>query len=47
MLRDKVSIVTGGASGIGYSIARAFAQDGARVVIADVNEEKLKEAGIA
>ena len=44
MLRDKVSIVTGGASGIGYSIARAFAQDGARVVIADVNEEKLKEA---
>ena len=44
MLRDKVSIVTGGASGIGYSIARAFAQDGARVVIAAVTEEKLKEA---
>ena len=44
MLRDKVSIVTGGASGIGYSVARALVQDGARVVIADVNEEKLKEA---
>lgn len=44
MLRNKVSIVTGGASGIGYSIAKAFAEDGAKVVIADVNEERLKSA---
>ena len=44
MLKEKVSIITGGASGIGYSIAKAFSEEGARVVIADVNEERLKEA---
>ncbi len=42
MLREKVSIVTGGASGIGYCVAKAFSQDGVKVVIADVNEERLK-----
>ena len=40
MLKDKVCIVTGAASGIGLAIAEAFAKDGAKVVMADINEAK-------
>ena len=43
MLNNKVCIVTGAASGIGLAIAEAFAQNGARLVMADINEEKLRE----
>ena len=42
MLKDKVTIVTGAASGIGLSMAREFAKDGALVVMADVQEDKLQ-----
>ena len=38
-LTNLVSIVTGGASGFGESICRAFTTEGARVVIADINSQ--------
>jgi NAD(P)-dependent dehydrogenase (short-subunit alcohol dehydrogenase family) len=37
-LQDRVAVVTGGASGIGLATARRLAQEGARVVIADLDE---------
>jgi NAD(P)-dependent dehydrogenase (short-subunit alcohol dehydrogenase family) len=46
-LEGKVAIVTGGASGIGFATARAFADAGARVVLADVQdgEQRAREIG--
>ncbi len=41
-LKDKVTIVTGGASGIGAASARKFAARGAKVVVTDVNGEGAK-----
>ncbi len=38
-LKDQVAIVTGGATGIGGATARTLANRGARVLIADINEE--------
>ncbi|HNP73926.1 MAG TPA: SDR family NAD(P)-dependent oxidoreductase, partial [Kouleothrix sp.] len=38
-LADKVAIVTGAAQGIGLGIARVFVAEGARVLLADVNDE--------
>lgn len=43
-LAGKVVLVTGGAHGIGLETARAFARAGARVVVADVNQQWLDEA---
>jgi 3-hydroxybutyrate dehydrogenase len=43
-LRDTVCIVTGAASGIGKEIAVRFAQEGARVAIADLNKAQAQAA---
>jgi NAD(P)-dependent dehydrogenase (short-subunit alcohol dehydrogenase family) len=41
-LQDKVAVVTGGASGIGLALARAFLGEGMRVAVADVDEPALR-----
>jgi len=38
-LQNKVAVVTGAGSGFGEGIARRFAAEGARVMVADINEE--------
>ncbi len=42
-LLDKVAVVTGAAQGLGRSIALAMAQEGADVVLCDLQEDKLAE----
>jgi NAD(P)-dependent dehydrogenase (short-subunit alcohol dehydrogenase family) len=51
-LKDQVAIVTGGAQGIGGATARRFAEEGAKVLIADLDEaaaqanaERIRSAG--
>ena len=41
-LRDRVAVVTGGASGVGKALAKAFLAEGMQVVLADVEEPALK-----
>ncbi|MBE6054597.1 MAG: SDR family oxidoreductase [Clostridium sartagoforme] len=43
-LQGKVAIITGGGKGIGYGIARAFAEEGANLVITGRHEARLVEA---
>ena len=51
-LKDKVAIVTGAGAGIGEAIARRYAHEGARVVIAEIdaargkaNEDAIRKDG--
>ena len=43
LLEGKIALVTGGSSGIGRASARAFAREGARVMVADVVVEGGQE----
>ena len=38
-LENKVAVITGAASGIGKEIARTFAREGAKIVVADRNQQ--------
>jgi 3-oxoacyl-[acyl-carrier protein] reductase len=46
-LKDKVALITGGGSGIGEATALRFAQEGAKIVINDVNEENANKVAEA
>ena len=43
-LRDKVAFVTGGASGLGLGMAKAFGREGMKVMIADIEQAALTRA---
>lgn len=42
-LQDKIAVITGGASGMGAAMAKLFAEEGATVIAADINEDNLKK----
>lgn len=42
--KDKVVVITGGATGIGFAFAKAFGAEGARIVLGGIVEDRLREA---
>jgi len=44
LLDGKAAVVTGGAQGIGLAIATAFAEQGARVVVGDIDHDRAEAA---
>ncbi len=47
LLAGKVAVVTGAAQGIGLEIARTFVREGAKVVVADINDDAGAQASPA
>lgn len=43
-IKDSVAVITGGASGIGFSMAQYWVEKGGKVVLADIDHESLKIA---
>jgi 3-oxoacyl-[acyl-carrier protein] reductase len=43
-IKDSVAVITGGASGIGFEMAKFWAQNGGKVVLADIAEQPLVES---
>ncbi len=41
-VKDRVAVITGGASGIGYALAKMWLSQGGKVVIGDLNEQQLE-----
>jgi 3(or 17)beta-hydroxysteroid dehydrogenase len=42
-LKNKIALITGGASGIGRSCAEIFAQEGATVIVTDINDQNAQQ----
>lgn len=45
-LQGKVAVVTGAASGLGKAIVERFSKEGAAIVVADINEDLGRDAGL-
>ena len=41
-LQDKVAIITGAGQGIGLAYAARFLEEGAKVVVAEINDERAR-----
>ena len=43
-LKDKISIITGAASGFGKGIAKKFSEEGAKLILVDINKEIIRKS---
>ena len=43
-LKNKVAVITGAASGFGKGIAKKFSDEGAKIIMVDINAKLLKKS---